>query len=130
MNVITKWLIVIATITALITGTAKYFNNRVKNVSDTLFFHMDKIREHVLKEEWEKAAEEFEYVENDWNKKKNLWMMTINHNEVDAISLSMAKLKGFIATREKAHAFSELAFLKQLVNNVVDNRRFSLSNML
>lgn len=130
MNIIAKWLIFIVLITILIAGTSIYFNYKVKKTSDTLSIHMDKIREYTLKDEWEKASDEFKNIEQNWGNGKNLWMLTINHNEVDEISLSMAKLKEFIASREKTHVFSELAFLKQLVDNIVDSRRFTFSNML
>jgi glutaredoxin-related protein len=130
MNIIAKWLIFIVLITILIAGTSIYFNYKVKKTSDTLSIHMDKIREYTLKDEWEKASDEFKNIEQNWGNGKNFWMLTINHNEVDEISLSMAKLKEFITSREKTHVFSELAFLKQLVTNIVDNRRYTLSNML
>ena len=130
MNIIAKWLIFIVLITILIAGTSIYFNYKVKKTSDTRSIHMDKIREYTLKDEWEKASDEFKNIEQNWGNGKNFWMLTINHNEVDEISLSIAKLKEFITSREKTHVFSELAFLKQLVTNIVDNRRYTLSNML
>jgi hypothetical protein len=125
-----KWLILVASIALLITGTSVYFNYKVRATSDTLFFHMDKIREYALKDEWENAADELKNIDHNWENAKNIWMLTTNHNEVDKVSLSMAKLEEFIELQEKTHAFSELALLKQLVRNIVDNRRFALSNML
>ena len=70
MNIIAKWLIFMVLIAILIAGTSIYFNYKVKETSDTLSIHMDKIREYTLKDEWEKASDEFKNIEQNWETEK------------------------------------------------------------
>lgn len=130
MNVVVKWLILIAFVVLLITATAAYVDRKVNSSSDTMFIRMDKIREHIINGDWSDALDEFLLIEKYWHDEKGIWLLKINNNMLDEISVPMMRLKEFIKMEHRALALGELAALKQLVFNAVNGGKFNIQNVL
>lgn len=130
MNIITKWLIMILLIAALITGTATYMNIKVNDTSEFIYAHIDRLNEYILVNKWDKAWDEFAVIKKSWEKEKKIWLLTTDSDKLDEISSSLVKLKLYIELNEYAYALGELVFLRQLLDNVVNGMKFNIINVL
>lgn len=130
MNPVAKWLVLILLIAILITGTSIFMTGKVTGVSDILCSHMDKTRIYVMEENWEKARLEVAKIKELWDKERSFWRLTINDEELEEISLSLAKLREYVELKEQTDTIGELAFIRQLVEDITNRSKFSLINVL
>lgn len=83
----------------------------------------------LKQEEWEKAGELFAQTEKNWLKISKYWPMLINHQEMDRIEESIAKLKGYLENKDKTEAQAELQVLIHYIRHIPKKEALNLQNI-
>lgn len=83
----------------------------------------------LKQEEWEKSVESFAQVEKNWLKISKYWPMLINHQEMDRIEESIAKLKGYLENKDKTEAQAELHVLLHYIRHIPKKEAVNLQNI-
>lgn len=76
--------------------------------NDNLPFTINTVMEDVNAQQWEKAYEDTEKLDLIWNKIIKRVQFSSERDEINALSVNIARLKGAIIAKDKASAFMEL----------------------
>lgn len=76
--------------------------------NDKFPFSINTIIEDVNAQHWEKAYEDTEKLDLTWNKIIKRVQFSSERDEINALSVSIARLKGAIIARDKASALMEI----------------------
>lgn len=109
---------------------ALFANNYLKNTTDSLTAHTAKLEQHVQAKKWPEAAGSYNQLKTAWEKTNSRWAMLIDHQELDNINISMARLKQFMDTKQPAQALAELGELKLLLKHIPEKEALSIKNVL
>lgn len=78
---------------------------------------------------WDAAARQAEHLSGEWEEIQHTWTLFLNHEEIDAIALSLARVKEYIANHDQPLAMGEVAALRLLVNHIPEKEALSLTNI-
>jgi predicted negative regulator of RcsB-dependent stress response len=115
---------------AIFVGFALWTQHTLDSSSKALAQHLDKLELSVKDNNWGHAANEVKALQQTWSKTKNLWQILINHEEVDNIDSTLAKVKQLVGLKEKADSLSEIAVLKLFVLHIPNKESLSIVNIL
>ncbi|MDD4049142.1 MAG: DUF4363 family protein [Clostridia bacterium] len=106
-------------------GTYKILDADTK----TLLPSVEKISSAIQEENWTEAKNNFQKTEDSWNTISNHWAFLINHQEMDRIEESMAKLKGYIYCNDTINAQAEFYVLIHFIKHIPKKNTFNLENL-
>ncbi|NLY44162.1 MAG: DUF4363 family protein [Clostridiaceae bacterium] len=101
----------------------------LEKVSDEFIQQITQLEDMVKSERWDEAKKQLEDIEDLWIKKEK-WMATlIDHEEIDNIKMTLAKLGEYVYFRETADFMAESATLKILIKHIPEKERISTANL-
>ncbi|SCY82417.1 DUF4363 family protein [Alkaliphilus peptidifermentans] len=123
---------VIITLVILITFFigAVIFQQYVENSCKTLLAHIERLDESILAENWEEAENNIQDLRKEWEQKKKIWEVVLEHYDLDAIEIAITKIERYTEVNEKIMTLGEIVQLKFLIRHVSDRESFRLSNLL
>ncbi|HHX22696.1 MAG: DUF4363 family protein [Tepidanaerobacteraceae bacterium] len=84
-----------------------YLKNVVGKDGHFIDYYED-IRTSIKEEEWEKAMNKFEKLEELWRAKISLIQFSVERDQINGIDISFARLKGYLESKNKAGSLAEL----------------------
>lgn len=103
----------------IIDGPANQLISQVKGMEDAL-----------QRDEWEQAEGQLREGRNLWQETSPYWSVIIHHDELDGIEFSLERLGKYIEAKEKGLSMAEMGNLKLLLENIVDEQKMTLKNIL
>lgn len=79
--------------------------------------------------DWEEARIIFNTIALKWNSFKKTLMITANHDEIEKIDLSLAKINDHINAKELSSVVNETSWLQHFINNLKEKEKLSLDNI-
>lgn len=79
--------------------------------------------------DWEQAQQEIDEARKIWSQHKDRWAMVINHQDIDNIDLTMARLARYISLENRILAAGDLAELVHMLEYIPEKEKFNLSNI-
>jgi len=99
------------------------------NTTDTFVAEIEKLEKSVKQNKWEEAEKQLNEIQKKWSKTER-WMTTlIDHQEIDNIKLTLARLSQYIHGRENTDFMAESASLKLLIHHIYSKERISWQNI-
>lgn len=98
--------------------------------SNTLLTQTEKIEKSIGVRNWQQTKASYGSLNSSWNKTSTIWTVLVDHQELDNINVSMAKLKQYINTRYLPGITTELAELKLLIQHIPNKEAVNLKNVL
>lgn len=121
-------IIIILIIGILVTGYGSLYY--LSTSSQELLKLVEKIDEPLESDDWTKAEKATKDFLTHWEKQKDIWLLIIDHKEIDQIEEGISKLKAYIQAKEKGLAKGELVSIKHLVHHIPLKEALNLKNVL
>lgn len=125
-----KQLIILSIAVALIIGLGLWVNHSLDVAAKDLNRSIQSIKQEVEQDNWQEAKEKVEALEKQWQKVGAWWPIVMDHQEIDNIEFSLAKLKEYIATKNKSLSMGNLSELKLMILHLPEKETINLTNIL
>ncbi|MCL6559709.1 MAG: DUF4363 family protein, partial [Firmicutes bacterium] len=95
-----------------------------------LLQNIERIFSALEKEQWDAAYQQAVELESTWEKKANWWPILLDHQEMDNIEFSMARIKEYVAARDTALSRGQLSELKLMIKHIPEKEAITIKNLL
>ncbi len=95
-----------------------------------LLLPVERIKESVLREDWESAEKHFRETVNTWQTENKYWPILINHQEMDNIEECLNSLKSHLHYKSSNEAVVELYNLIFYIKHIPEKESLNLKNIL
>lgn len=72
---------------------------------------------------------QLEVINQLWVRARNIWVLLIDHHDMDHFEVSLARTKSFLQNDATVLALSGIAELKQIIYRIPDQLRLTLENI-
>jgi hypothetical protein len=119
-------LIVFAGIVAL----GVWSNHMLEATTGDLLEKIDNISQSVEHKEWDRAGESTSGLEKTWRERAGWWPVLLEHQEMDNIEFSLARIKEYVSSRDTALSKGQLSELREMVGHIPEKEAVTLKNIL
>lgn len=120
---------IVVIILILIVAASMWNFNYLLMSSNSITQNLEGLDSKIRVGKWNEAQEEMQVVENEWNKIKEGWSITVNHEEIDKIDLGIAKTREFVKTMNIENSLAEISSLKILFKHIPENEVLNFKNI-
>ncbi len=114
----------------LIFSAGIWVNNSLQTSSDHLCSQIETITQHIKSEDWEQAKENTAIFASKWREQAKWWPIILDHQEMDNVEFSLAKVKEFVKEEDKTLALGQLAEIKLMIKHLPEKERLNIKNIL
>ncbi len=125
-----KQVVISLVILGLITGMGLWVNDQMRESAQHLVTHIDIVADEIKYERWTEAMKRTERLEEAWSNRVGWWPIILDHQEIDNIEFSLAKIKEYVANRDKPLSLGQLSELKLMIEHIPDKEAVTLKNIL
>lgn len=119
-------LVLLALIVASGFWTSSYLNASAREISGQI----DQVTKEIKHDRWGKARQETVALESTWVRESRWWPVFLDHEEMDKIQFSVARVKEYVTNRNYPLSMGQLAELKAMINHIPDLEGVTLENLL
>ena len=109
----------------LVTVSYVYTERVVADMTESIC----KNEKFVAKNEWEKAENEINRLNEIWKDSRKIFALMANHSIAEQIDESLAKINYAVKLRKNEDFYSEIGPAKLRVHNLLEHQELSLSNL-
>lgn len=103
--------------------------NILANNTERITGNFDQIYQSISDQDWQKADRQISQSEKSWNHHKKWWTVVIDHQEIDNIDISFARISEYIKHHNQSLAAGELMVLRQFLDHIPENETVNLKNI-
>ena len=130
MNFSVKVITSIAILVALIVGISIVTQNILYKTAGDLEEYITKAENSAKSGEWSAALQSVQQIQNKWSKIKGIWAILIDHQEIDNIDVTLARMQKFIQCRDTSSALAEASALLKFIGHIPKKETLLLENIL
>lgn len=119
----------IVTLTLVIIILSVVSERFLYNGSQQMKQSIDSVETSVGSENWAQADSQLTQMINSWSRVKGYWSALIDHQEIDNIDETLARLQMFIKSKDDSSALAEAAALRKYIVHIPERERPSLANI-
>ncbi len=119
-----KEFIIIIVVIALIVGLDIITNNYTKDTVNIISNELEVLKEHILKEDKEKAEVQMKKVNDKWEERYNLLAFYIEHDELEKVETEITRLAADLSVEEYKHCISELDTTIFILEHIQEKEEF------
>ena len=105
-------------------------NSYTINSTESLLNDVELLNKFIMKEEWNEAKEQIGTLKSRWKEIRKIWELYIEHYEMDAIDVTIARLNQYVEIQDRDSALGEMAEFRLLVDHIKEKESFKLGNIL
>lgn len=105
-------------------------NHSLQVSTDEISRQIDKVFVEVKADNWQTALRRTNELEQIWDDKARWWPIFLDHQEMDNIDFSMARVKEYVAGQEDTLSMGQLSELKLMVEHIPKKEAVNLKNIL
>ena len=124
-----RLLVTLTAVLGMIIGMAVWFNHSLQATTDDLSQQIGQISLEIRQKDWETAVKQSEQLEQIWEEKARWWPVFLDHQEMDNIEFSLARVKEYVTSQDKALSMGQLAELKLMVEHIPRKEAVNLENI-
>ena len=124
-----RLLTTLAVILALIIGMSAWFNHSLQTSSDDLTRQIQLVSSTIRQQDWETAVKHSEKLEKLWEQKAKWWPVFLDHQEMDNIEFSLARVKEYVTSKDDALSLGQLSELKLMIEHIPRKEAVNLENI-
>jgi len=96
------------------------------------------LEKSIIRKNQQETSDKLDRIETLWMNWRKLWVLLIDHHELENFELSLARTKAFLRARGLKHeqtqdnicfALAEIATMKQLATQIPDKQSLTLENV-
>lgn len=125
-----KQLIIIIIAVILFIITSVYANYYLVSSAQDISNHINNIESYSKRQDWISISNELKASQEKWNKTKGIWSILIEHEEIDKIEMSIARLDKYIETRDTRELLAESSNLRLLIQHIPETYFLNYKNVL
>jgi len=114
---------------ALIIGFGIVTTALINSSAEELTTYINNLEKHIAEEKWQESRQNIGEISKLWSKTKKNWLLFLDHQEIDNIDLTYARLNKYIEAQDLPSALAEVAALKLLVKHIPDISALTLRNI-
>lgn len=124
-----RLLVTLTIILGLIVGMAVWFNHSLQETTEDLSRQISGISQEIKRKDWPGAEKKSEELEQMWDEKAKWWPAFLDHQEMDNIEFSLARVKEYVVSRDSALALGQLSELKLMIEHIPRKEMVNLENI-
>ena len=124
-----RLLTTLAVILALVIGMGAWFNHSLQTSSDDLTGQIKLLSSTIRQQDWETAVEHSENLEKLWEQKAKWWPVFLDHQEMDNIEFSLARVKEYVISQDDSLSLGQLSELKLMIKHIPRKEAVNLENI-
>lgn len=124
-----RMLISIMIVLIFLIGTGIWTNGYLQTSSDDLGVLIEEICLDIEKENWDDAENKTRILEKTWQQSARWWPVFLDHQEMDNIEFSLAKVKAFVESENKPLSLGQLSELKLMIEHLPIKEEINLKNI-
>ena len=115
----------------LVVLAAGYWTNHsLQQSTKDLSRQIERVSQEIKQEQWEASQKQNQQLERTWQEKARWWPIILDHQEIDNIEFSLAKVKEYVASRNLPLALGQLSELKLMIEHIPRKEAVNLENIL
>ena len=125
-----KTLIATLVLFAVLLGFGTFAYYYIDHTANELVSQAGLVEQQGTKENWPQAEKTFSILNSTWISSSTKWTALLDHQELDNINISMAKIRAYIKAKDIPGFRSEVAELKLLLKHIPEKEALNLKNVL
>lgn len=125
-----RLLISLLIILSFIVGLGFWANNSLQASTQQLTEQIETVILEIKDSNWEAAARETAELESGWDKSARWWPVFLDHQEMDNIEFSLARVKAYVNSHDSALALGQLEELSLMLKHIPEKEALSIKNIL
>lgn len=124
-----RLLVTLAVILSMIIGMAVWFNHSLQETTNDLSQQISEVSLAIGQQEWEAAINQSKQLEQMWEEEAKWWPVFLDHQEMDNIEFSLARVKEYVTSRDQALSLGQLSELKLMIEHIPRKEAVNLENI-
>lgn len=113
----------------LILGGGYWLNHALQRSSQQLITQIDQISGQIEANQWDEANRQADEFEADWKKEARWWPVFLEHQEMDNIEFSLAKLKQYVLNESITLSRAQLSEIRTMIEHIPRKETVNLQNI-
>jgi hypothetical protein len=113
-----------------IVGAGFWTNHALQTSTQELTRQIDQVSLAVKKENWAAAVSQTAQFEKVWKKEAQWWPVVLDHQEMDNIEFSLAKVKEYVSSRNPSLSLGQLSEVKLMIEHIPKKEAVNFENIL
>jgi hypothetical protein len=113
-----------------IVGLGFWTTHSLQSSTDQLSQEINMLVRAIEQEGWETALEHTAKMEKNWAQSARWWPVFLDHQEMDNIEFSLAKVKAYVSSHNQALALGQLEELKLMLKHIPEKEALNIKNIL
>jgi len=114
----------------LLIGLGTWNNTALQDSTDEMTSQIEQVMKNIDGQRWDQARQETDKLEKSWHENARWWPVFLDHQEIDNIEFSLAKVKKYVDTRNASLAQGQLSELNLMLKHIPDKESVNLENIL
>lgn len=114
----------------LIISAGSWTNYALQTSTKDLIRQIDRVSLEIKSQHWQSAKKQTEILEKDWKKEAKWWPVFLDHQEMDNIDFSMAKVKEYVSSQNNSLSLGQLSEIRLMVEHIPQKEAVNLKNIL
>lgn len=124
-----KEIIIVILVIALIIWLDIITNNYTKTSVSILSDELNILRENILQEDKENAQTQMVNIKNIWEKRYNILVYYIEHDELEKVETELTSLAAFLNVEEYGECISELDKTIFILEHIEEKEKFDVRSI-
>ncbi len=125
-----RLLVSLSVILVSIVALGFWSNYSLQLSADNLSEQIDQVMVIIENEEWEEAARQTADIEKCWAQSARWWPFFLDHQEMDNIEFSLAKVKEYVKNRNAALSLGQLSEVRLMLKHIPEKEALNIKNIL
>jgi hypothetical protein len=117
-------------ILGFIVGLGFWTNHSLQTSAGNLASRIDKVSAEINDGRWEEAEHHTLQLEKEWERQVIWWPVFLDHQDIDNIEFSLAKIREYVANQDKALSMGQLSELKLMIEHIPEKEAVNVQNIL
>mgnify|MGYP001268518459 CR=1 FL=1 len=106
-----------------------YTEKIIARQAEEILTQLERLAIYVKTADPEAITAQLETVNQLWVKARNIWVLLIDHHDMDRFEVALARAKAYLDNNALVLAISEIAELKQIIYRIPDQLRLDWENI-
>ena len=125
-----RLLISLIIVLASVVGLSFWINDSLQSSTEHLTKQIDMVMVEIQDGRWETAVRHTADIEKYWTKSARWWPIFLDHQEMDNIEFSLAKVKAYVNSHNPALSLGQLEELSLMLKHIPEKEALNIKNIL
>lgn len=125
-----RLLLALVIIFSAVVGLGLWTNELLEDSTADLLIRIDSTADSIVKDDWAGARKEALSLENKWEKTAGWWPILLDHQEMDNIEFSMARVREYVSSQNAALSLGQISELREMIKHIPEKEAVTIENIL